>query len=290
MGELGTIRRYYYWSDRRIREIAADNDITLTTRWPWNYRTPSIPWVGQVEIGEPQRNLRRNEIANKLESAIGLHAVEDLITPPPARFTKGSGHIEFARFISSYAGNEGAIMHARKISSLGQRADICLFGSMDNFAGYIQQADYNPSGWTSSAWHAIDELLETHGRKNTSQWDDEESRAVEALKIALGQGITTHVGKHKDRPETRGFTIGNAEDTEWMAEIYVDVELTKDRWNFSPADPEFGAERILIGAPLWIRTTSPKGLTLYHTNRNTTRNRRAKKAKEKIPTEGRTQA
>jgi len=271
VGELGVVRKYHYWSDRRVRDIATDNDISLSTRWPWSLRTPSIPIVGQIEIGEPQRNLRRNEVANKLESAIGLHAVEDLVTPPPVRFAKGVGHIEFARFISSYAGNEGAVMHTQTRSSLGQRADVCLFGSMDKFSGYIQRADYNPAGWTSSAWHAIDELLRTRGQENTSQWDEEESRAVEALKIALGQGITGHVKDHKDRPWTRGFTIGCAEDTEWFAEIYVDVELTKDRWQFFPAEPEHGAERILIGAPIWIRTASPKPVTLYHAVSNEVR-------------------
>lgn len=77
-------------------------------------------------------------------------------------------------------------MHIRKVNSLGRRVDICLFGGMSNFSGYIQKADCNPSGWTSSAWYAIDELLQTRGQENTSQWDHEESRAVEALKIADG--------------------------------------------------------------------------------------------------------
>lgn len=88
MGELGVVRRYHYWSDRRVLEIATDNDISLRTRWPWSLKAPSIPFVGQVEIGEPQRNLRKNEIANKIELAIGLNAVEDFVTPPPVGFAK----------------------------------------------------------------------------------------------------------------------------------------------------------------------------------------------------------
>jgi hypothetical protein len=260
------IRKYHYWSDRHVHDIAADNDISLTTRWPWSLRTPSIPFVGQIEFAEPQRNLRRNEVANRIETAIGRHAVEDLITPPAVRFAKGVSHIEFARFSSYYAGNEGAVMHIQTANSLGRRIDICLFGSMDNFSGYIQRADCNPAGWTSSAWRAIDELLTTRGQENTSQWDDEESRAVEALKIATGQGITGHIKDHKDRPWTRGFTIGCAEDAEWFAEIYVDVELTNGRWDFYPEQPEYRAERILIGAPIWIRTASPRPISLYHMN------------------------
>jgi hypothetical protein len=142
--------------------------------------------------------------------------------------------------------------------------DVCLFGSMDNFSGYIQKADFNAAGWTSSAWYAIEELLATRGRANTSQWDDEESRAVEALKIATGQGITGHISDHKDRPWTRGFTVGCADDADWFAEVYVDVLLDKDRWDFDEDDPEYGAERIIIGAPLWIRTALSRPVTLYH--------------------------
>jgi hypothetical protein len=264
MGELGAVRRYHYWSNRRIHQIAEDNDISLNTQWPWSLRTPTIPFVGQIEIGESKRDLRRNEVASRLETAVGLHAVADLITPPPVRFAKGIGHIEFARFFRTYALNEGAVMHTRVWNSQGSRADICLFGSMDNFSGYIQRADYNKAGWTSSAWHAIEELLSTRGKENTSQWDDEESRAVEALKIALGQGLTGHITIHKDRPWTRGFTLGCAEDSEWFAEIYVDVLLDRNRWDFHVDDPEYGAERILIGAPLWIRTALTRPVTLYH--------------------------
>jgi hypothetical protein len=104
----------------------------------------------------------------------------------------------------------------------------------------------------------------SHGKENTSQWDDDQSRAVEALKIAMGQGITIHEKQHKNQPWTRGFTIGCAEDATWFAEIYVDVELDKDRWKFDKNELEYGAERILIGAPLWIRTASSRPVTLYH--------------------------
>jgi hypothetical protein len=265
MGELGAVRKYHYWSDRRIKQIAADNDISLNSKWPWTYRTPMIPFIGQIETGESKRDLRRNEIANRLQVAIGLNAVEDIVTPPPACFAKGGGHIEFARFTRTYALNEGAVMHTRMRNSQDGCVDVCLFGSMDNFSGYIKKAKFIAAGWTSSAWYAIEELLKTHGQANTSQWDDEESRAVEALKIAMGQGITGHIRDHKDRPWTRGFTIGSADDAEWFAEIYVDVLLHKDRWDFSKDDPEYGAERVLIGAPLWIRTASSRPVTLYHT-------------------------
>jgi hypothetical protein len=137
VAELGVVLKYHYWSDRRVRRIAEDNGVSLTTRWPWTFRTPVIPVVGQVEIGEAKRDLRRNEVANKIESAVGLHAVEDIVTPPPVHFAKGTDHIEFASFLGTYAINESAVMHIRTTNSLDQTVDLCLFGSMDNFSGYI---------------------------------------------------------------------------------------------------------------------------------------------------------
>ena len=42
---------------------------------------------------------------------------------------------------------------------------------------------------------------------------------------------------------------------EWFAEIYHDVELTKERWSFKPGvDMPEPVDRILIGAPLWVRS------------------------------------
>jgi hypothetical protein len=59
------------------------------------------------------------------------------------------------------------------------------------------------------------------------------------MKIALYQEMTGYGHGHKDKPWTRGFTIGSAENTEWFAEIYVDIELSEDRWQFSPGEAEY---------------------------------------------------
>jgi hypothetical protein len=78
-----------------------------------------VPFIGQIEIGESKRDLQRSEVASRLETAIGLHAVEDMITSPPVRFAKGVDHIEFARFTRTYALNEGVVMHTRIRNSQG---------------------------------------------------------------------------------------------------------------------------------------------------------------------------
>ena len=142
-----------------------------------------------------------------------------------------------------------------------------MFGSMDNLREF-RRSDALDVGWTSSAWYAISELLETRGIRNTSPWDDSQSLSVEALKIALDQGMTS-IGAHAERPWTRGFTLGHASDCEWLAVIYLDAVLDPDRWNFK-GDSCDGASRILVGAPVWIRTASRESVVRYGQLRQTT--------------------
>ncbi len=238
----------------------------LEGRLRWALRFPSFPFIAQFELGQEASDLRRNEVARKIEEAVGLHAVEDFVTPPPVSFAKGSGHLEIARTTVRYSSNDGIVVHFSVKSSTGSRVEVCLFGSMDNTPTNISAAPSNEAGWTSSAWYAIEELLTSRGTKNTSQWDDDEQIAVKAMQIALHQGETGHTKSHKGKPWTRGFTIGGADDVEWFAVIYKDVELTQDRWHLDD-----DVDRILVGAPLWIRTALPQPITLYHKARRSPR-------------------
>lgn len=258
MGERGAVSRYAYWSDRRIREIASDNDVALGRRLRWTTKFRPMPFLPEFEVAQEARTLRRAEIAHRIETAIGVHAVEDFVTPPPVRFAKGTGQISFAQFAGVSAVNKGVVVHTSTKSSAGTHVEVCLFGSLENMAGYVGARDKPGEGWVSSAAPAIDLFLMSRGGVNTSQWDDPESLAVEALKIAQDQGITGLQEEHKDRGWTRGFTLSHADESEWFAEIYSDVVLDKTRWNL---DRE--VDRILIGAPLWVRTPTPQAVTRY---------------------------
>ena len=88
MSELSSVRRYLYWSERRIREVAENNDIDLTPRWSWTLRSPSLPVIPQVEAARQRQNLSRHAVATKMESVIGLHAVSDFVTPPKVTFAR----------------------------------------------------------------------------------------------------------------------------------------------------------------------------------------------------------
>jgi hypothetical protein len=78
---------------------------------------------------------------------------------------------------------------------------------------------------------------------------------MEALKVFTGQGVTTLDELHQGLPETRAYTLGHADEAEWFARIICDIELTEGRW----LDDE--ADRILIGVPLWVRSTRPNAPT-----------------------------
>lgn len=258
------IGKYLYWSDRAVQTIAQDNGIELVGRGRW---TLGLNWkVFQASVASRERTTRnRLEEARRLEKKIADAAIQDFDTPPPAAFVKGVGSVSFARFAEWHGRREGAIMHTRACSAHGQRVDICLFGSMDNVSGFGPYDDFT-AGWTSSAAPAIGELLESKGTRNTSQWDDDQSRSVEALKIVLHQGSAGIAEDHADGPEARGFTIGHSGDCQFFAEIYTDVVLDPQRWNFK--DDLVGTQRIMVGRPVWIRSMSPAAVVRYAELRN----------------------
>lgn len=250
---------YLYWSDRRIDEIASDNGVTWEGQLNWTFKAALQGFGG--EVGNRQRSgLTRHEKARKIEKVIGEQAISAFDTPPPARFAKGLGQIQIARFIGGPEQDRGTLLHIRTNDIEGHQVDLVLFGSLDNFPGQpFRPSDALEAGWFSSAWYAIAELLESRGTRNTSQWDDLESLSVEALHIALNQGSESP-GTDQE-PWTRGLTLAHAHDCEWFAQIYTDVKLTQSRWDF--CDNRQGADRILIGAPVWVRTASPASVIRY---------------------------
>ncbi|WP_329350210.1 hypothetical protein OG226_26360 [Streptomyces sp. NBC_01261] len=261
MMRSGHAGSYLYWSERRVAEVASDNGIKLDGQPNWTLKA-ALQGIG-VEVGNGNRgDLTRREKAGKIEKHIGAQAASALDKPPPARFAKGAGQIHIARFLGGPERDKGAMFHIRTTSSAGQHIDLVLFGSMDNFPGRIlRPADAPEAGWFSSAWHAVAELLESRGTRNTSQWDDPEQLSVEALNIALNQGSTGTEEEHEDRPWTRGYTLAHTDDSEWFTQIYTDVLLTESRWHLS--GNMLGAQRIIVGAPVWIRTASPTSLIRY---------------------------
>ena len=253
LGELGTVTRYAYWSERRVRDIAADNGIDLDRRWRTVLRTPLFGLLPQAELARERGAVQRYEMSERVERAIGQLAVEDFVTPPPTAFAKGCGEVTIAvyeRWSRPKKNKRNAvIVHTRTKASNGCRVEYCLFGSIENCAGYLSESKTQTPTWSSSSTWAIEEFIDNLGRKPAPMYDDDESIAVEILRTINNEGMT---GRHVRK------RIAQAE---WFAEVYKDVELDKDRWTFfrdfrPDTDIPQPVDRIVIGAPLWIRTIS----------------------------------
>jgi hypothetical protein len=250
MSELAIIQRYAYWSDRRIRSIAEDNAINLERRWLVGLQTPSVlSFLPQVGLTEQIRATKKHKVALKMEQSIGQLAVEDFVTPPPARFVKGCGPVTIAAYtrwnLRTKAERKGVIIHTRTVSSCGSRVEICLFGSTDNCADYLSGSNIEAPIWSSSSTWAIEEFIADRGTKPAPQYDDDESIAVEVVRVFNNEGMTGE------------YVFKRFSSADWFAEVYHDVELDKERWDLRQGgDWPHPVDRIVIGAPLWVRSTT----------------------------------
>jgi len=248
MAERGESIRYAYWSDRRVRSIAEDQGININPRWKTKVTVFKLPLISTgIDFEREPRTLNRRKIAERVERAIGDLAVEDFVTPPSVSYAKGVDYVQFSHFVCDRP--DRVVLNIRSHASDGSRVVVCLFGSRDNMTGFVRPYDHHESGWSSSAMWSITDWLATQCTVNDSQWDDPESISVEAMKIAIYQGKNTASEANPDQPWLRGYTIADTAKAEWFAEIYSDVMLTPGRWNLGER-----VDRILVGAPLWIRT------------------------------------
>jgi hypothetical protein len=256
-GEAGSIGRYLYWSDRLVREIAQDNAIDLDRRAAWTFSASFK--VFSASRSSSRRTLFRDEVADRIRRAVGRGAVDDFVTPPPVRFATGAGRLQMGEYIAYSGDQHTAYLHTRVVATDGTRCDVCVFGSMHNYTDWTRGTKSDQGGWVASSGPWIERLLRSRGAGNT--WpddpDDFEPIAMEALKVVTGQGVTTREELHEGLPQTRAYTLGHADEAEWFAQIICDVELTTGRW----LDDE--TDRILIGFPLWVRSTRPTALTAY---------------------------
>lgn len=247
LGELGIIRQYSYWSDRQVKDVVADNPINLERRWRLTLKTPTLGLAPLAEFAEERRTPQRHEIALKVERAIGKLAVEDFVTPPSARFAKGSGRVTIAAYTRWHAKKKserkGIIAHTRTVSSDGCRVEVCLLGSLKHCTDYLPASEVEAPMWASSSTWAIEEFIANEGDKPAPIYDDDQAIAVEVLRVFNNEGMT---GMYVFKP------LASAE---WFANVYHNVVLDKERWDLRwGGDLPEPVDRIVIGAPLWIRS------------------------------------
>ncbi|MGW1132408.1 hypothetical protein [Streptomyces griseoluteus] len=270
------VGRYVYWSERLVREVIDDNGVQLDARVKASLKLGVAG--GGLDLAGRDREKTTFEVAEKLKRKLRRSVVSDFDTAGPLQLVQGTSWVEVSEFRRwghprHRLGQRTAVIHARTDTREGRRVDLCLFGGLKNLRGYNVPEDEPVGGWTSSAAPAIEELIASRGATPGEEEGevssfDEEYLAVDTLQVALSQGIYVHPDDHMGRPETRAFTVMGFEASEYVALIYRDVSLTPGRWDLQHDQEMMGASRILIGAPLWLRTTRPGSIrTYFGTNR-----------------------
>lgn len=277
MGELGGTTEYLYWSARRTGRFMEDNDLSIqpVTR---TFTSPSIGWLPTFSRSKTSAGGTRPQIAKAIEDALGQTAVAHFDSPGPIQYAKGTSIVVFSEFIHVYRKQDEPPRRPTVILTMADysRRDresvaVVLFGSMDNYPEYIQDAGPKQGyGWSSSAAPTVFDFIRSQGKDLGSppNGGTPGELAISAFNIAYSQGIggfnrACH-GMHK--PWMRAFTYGEAREAQWLAQIYLDVsreELEAEGIDTNAYAYDFPISRILVGAPLWIRTPKPHSIMVY---------------------------
>jgi hypothetical protein len=268
MGELGGIVHYLYWSAGRVDQVITDNGFPIK-------RPVSRTIGGQVSTpvgGVTYANttmaavVPRHRIALDVEKGLGSSAVSSFDGPGPIGFAKGIGTIVFGEFVNTGGDKLGiGSVFATSESTDGGRTAICLFGSMSNFTDYLQEGgSRRQEGWTSSSAPYIRDFLNKNCKGGVAGLS-ETDLASAALDVCLMQGTYVQAVDGDERraslPWRRGFNYGDVQNVaEWCAQIHYDARIdvvSEYRSNWK------GFHRVLIGAPLWVRTPTLRAIRLY---------------------------
>lgn len=289
MGELGGTVEYLYWSTRRTSRFMEDNSLPVraVTR---TFTSPALGWLPTISRSTTSESGTRPQIAKAIEGALGRIAVAKFNAPGPIQYAKGTSTVVFGDFMAatSQQDERPAVMFTTVDYSRQHReaVAVCLFGSMDNIPEYIRESGpCTATGWTSSAARSVFEYLKSEGRDikgyGILDMDTRGDMAFAALQIARNQGTYKAARECTyglDRPWERSYTYGDAVEAQWLAQIYLDMTREEIYLDLIREDLEAGFEagfdiesfsevmpysRVLIGAPLWIRTPGPRTVRLY---------------------------
>jgi hypothetical protein len=264
MSDLGGIVHYLYWSERRVRKLISDNNIRI--------KQPRTRGLG-IKVSAPvfsmeatqqttEAMISRHAIALEVERSLGSSAVTSLDLPSPIQFAKGIGTVVFSEFMNTGGHSLGIGSIFTCWENKGTKVGVCLFGSMGNFADYLQEGGSEfQEGWTSSAAPYIRDFLRNDCRGGIPGFS-EAQLAFSALDVCLKQGMREPGNVERARLDWhRSYSSGDVQDVaEWCAQIYFDAwahetsEYRKD-WD--------GFHRVLIGAPLWVRTPKLGAIRIY---------------------------
>jgi hypothetical protein len=168
----------------------------------------------------------------------------------PGRFVRQVVDLEWWDLKSKDDAYRVAWMVARPLD--GTNTMLCLCGSIDNYLGYQPPSDIRAAGWRPSSLHGMREIAQAFNFNPAHVGEVVLPAPGEALDDLFREvGIISMLVDRTD-----GDALG-AQPMELMAEVF-DYEDNVDL-----DAPKFGSvtvDRILIGAPLWVRTPPPEPL------------------------------
>lgn len=258
MGELSGTQKYLYWSHRRALRLLEDSDVQIPESSQWKVATPSFRNVlPTIEHARGRSRTTKTELARIFQRSFGQRIVSDLSSPAPIEFASGIHPVMFGEFVSPDGVPQRALIYVRVPVENSEPVAVCLFGSLEHYAEFVIEAGAERGGWTASSAVDIERFLTTGQFEDGVICDSQEDIAREAVKVCCYQG-ETGPGLDTRKGYNRNFTYGESDFCEWCAEIFFDVDLSIDELG-----SECGHSRVLVGAPLWVRTPSLRNIYLY---------------------------
>lgn len=255
---MGGYQEYYYWSDRWIRKILEDNAIKINAPGQIKFGTPAwLNAAGKAEYTKPENAKSKNEISKVVFDSLGDRIVKDVGgSPSPVGFACGVGPVKFGQFRSTrrYGVPLKGIVHPCEDDCPSSEVAICLFGSLENFEGFTADSVSRVTpGWSISTAPGIQHFL-SHYELDGSVLRSLEELGEEAAKVATCYGIKENILHANER--VYEFHFGHADPVcEWCAIIFADTCVPEHTFtNYS---------RVLVGAPLWVRSPSRRGMEIH---------------------------
>jgi hypothetical protein len=271
---------YHYWSKRQTRQLAEELGMDFRPRWRVG-ASGGLPFL-KVQANQLDYSPRIDEVAVRLEGSgvlLDFEATGNRVRPP--YFMRGfAPNVEMLVSLRRKVRVEfGAAAYISLLEPNYDQTLLCLFGSQRNFFGFEDQSnaagtDGYPTtesgltkihGFVTSSQFGIAERLHLISKRSDAQDSDEIS--VDTANPRFDDLATDNIviprldeeqllsairwmRSDSKSPYTRHIFSG----VEWCAQVYTCILPTasssRENWGWR-------TKRILIGAPLWIRTALP---------------------------------
>lgn len=257
--QMSRIPEYYYWSERMTSNLSRARGQSKRT-WTFGVNLGFLKLSVASETASDDRAARVGVIEKRLSDEL----VTDLSFTQPINYACGTSPVAVSA-IKSVTGRDLGVVNAFiPISYTENQTDVavCLFGSRTNVCGQDPEfSEWRGNGWTASAFMGLDAFLRATvddvDAETLNATVPESSNEVDdlcrfAYRLSYQQGDDVF-GGNPLRPWRRSYTLGHYRKAEWLAQIYCTATFPRSQ----------GALHVLVGAPIWIRSSEPEAWLSY---------------------------